>query len=274
MDNNITREDAERYCEFLEATLNGTINVDLNGHFYLPEYYRNMGFEKSIIRQMSAIMFPSGTTESKPSCLFECNCCNTPLIVQWDRENNFAKIKDPCPNPTGLYPFSFDIQIPSGKFVIANDLRSCFREETDQAFGFDVNRDIGSVYSSFFWAEKCNMGHVFVGNTCPSLYKDRKADSFSVKMFSKSKNSVYDICTDLWWYCLVDYETLRAGYEKYKNEKNHIRFMDHPDTYEKYLHQHKAKIVNVTPGTYRFTNYGINHNEYSKVQIVSKIQKI
>jgi len=110
----------------------------------------------------------------------------------------------------------------SGKIIMANDLRDYFNG--DDADDFDVNQTRGIIDCTDFYAKQ-GMLHGFVGNSCPTVYLSEKHGEILIGV-----ECVYDengewtdeadlpddtykeigyICTDLWWYSIVDLENFK-----------------------------------------------------------------
>jgi len=107
--------------------------------------------------------------------------------------------------------YTFELNVPSGKMVVANDLRHDWPVVGD----YDVNSNYGCRMTSEQYAERAGMAHAFVGNTCPGMNRlsltefiigvDEYAEDG--KPAGKLKGEeVAGICTDLWWYSIVDYD--------------------------------------------------------------------
>jgi hypothetical protein len=137
--------------------------------------------------------------------------------------------------------YSIDLSVPSGKLVFANDLRDLFEGEYEEedlrpssrGWGFDVCTELGcrQVFEAY---GRLGMAHGFVGNTCPGVYR-RNKDTLTISTKGSKKQHVGGICTDLWWYSIVDYDDYvrRVGASP-------------PKVWS-------ISVVNVEPGTYRVT---------------------
>jgi hypothetical protein len=115
-------------------------------------------------------------------------------------------------------PYSFEINIPSGRLVIANDLREFFPKlEKTQS----LNDNVGTRVRSLALAS-LNLAHGFVGNSCPGIFRitpglleigtDGHLDTEEVPHEGERLGYV---CTDLWWYSLADLAEVEArGYPR------------------------------------------------------------
>ena len=107
---------------------------------------------------------------------------------------------------------------------------------------FDVNKLEGCEQQSKVMAD-IGCAHASVGNTCPGVFRVGE-DSFVIagsaydpetdKLYEPSWEQVASVCTDLWWYSIVDGDEFkRRGCEG---------------------HYSDAQTVKVRPGVYRFTH--------------------
>jgi hypothetical protein len=157
----------------------------------------------------------------------------------------------PCKFPDGLPPNEWELNVPSGKLVVANDLRELFPLEDDD---FDVNTNIGCRQTASAYAA-IGMSHAFVGNTCPGVYQCKDgtfkiANEPSEDRWDEEKKEyvpiepkpefdgerVAGICTDLWWYSICDHDEFTRRCKRFKQQKRDFRI----------------EVVNVEPGVYRF----------------------
>ncbi len=161
---------------------------------------------------------------------------------------------DPCKFADGLPPTEWELNVPSGKLVIANDLRELFPLPEDE--DFDINTPLGCRQTALAYAAN-GLSHAYVGNTCPGVYSCGK-NTFKivnppsnekwngeeyVKVTPKPKfkgKRIAGICTDLWWYSICDYEEFRRRCRRFKHKVGDFN----------------TDVVNVKPGVYRF-----RHNE-------------
>ena len=180
--------------------------------------------------------------------------------IEFETNGLVIRAKKSCEYPNGI-PLVFELNIPSGVMIVANDLRPDFDFEGD----FNINTAMGRVKTTKAM-EAIGCAHAYVGNSCPSVYKTGK-DKFVIassgydeendKEIKIKGKCVANICTDLWWYSIVDSDEFKKrGCEgKYTADK-----------------------VNVKPGVYRFTHfYGTGQKfekENKKPTIYSEIERI
>ena len=165
----------------------------------------------------------------------------------------------PCKFPNGLPPTEWELNVPSGKLVVANDLRKLFPLPEDESF--DINTTMGCRQTALTYA-KNGMSHAFVGNSCPGVYKckdgsfkivnpprdevwdAKKNDYVAVKPKPKFEGErVAGICTDLWWYSMCDHDEYTRRLKHFKQKAKDFR----------------VEIIDLKPGVYRF-----RHNESAR----------
>lgn len=169
-------------------------------------------------------------------------------------ENDIFKVIDYEPFIT-----SFEC---SGKIIVENDLRQFFNDED-----FDVNSKKGIIQTMEHYAKQ-GMLHGFVGNSSPTLLfskKDKKIiigadyDEYESRETDGLPNDSYKelayVCTDLWWYSIVDVE--------------HFKKL-HPET-----DMSSFTIVDVPKGTWELRhNYGISSHSYPYATIEMQKRRI
>ena len=230
--------------------------IDFNGHFrngtdtaWMKEVW---GREKNLIKDLQAERKDTavGRTSGrliKMLLLGTSGCPYCHVEVQMEDDGDGYRIKEPCTDPEGATLVEFDLNIPSSKMVVANDLREWFPGEPS----FDINKTIGKREATL-WAAKRGLAYGFVGNSCPGVYRTRKGYLIAnppcteewngekyvpVKATPFRHRRVAGICTDLWWYSICDYDELQL-----RAKLLGVRLPD-----KKHLY-----IVPVRPGVYHF----------------------
>ncbi len=163
---------------------------------------------------------------------------------EFDTETNGQVVRltgEPCKFPDGLPLTEWELNVPSGKLVVANDLRRIFPLPEDE--DFDVNTTRGCRQTALAYAAN-GMAHAFVGNTCPGVYKlgdglfkianEPWEDAKPRPKFEGKR--VAGICTDLWWYSICDHAEFERRCKRFKQKAKD--FM--------------VDVVDVKPGVYRF----------------------
>lgn len=194
---------------------------------------------------------PSKFFALKHSCLFTCFDCGKEIELEFNGKE--FRCKNPCEYPDGLV-YEIELNVPSGKMVVANDLRNWWRV----VGSYNVNNHMGCCLTTKRYAE-AGMAHAFVGNTCPSVYRIRK-DKFVIGVNNGRKNpvkgarTVASVCTDLWWYSIVDYNDFVS------------RMKSEPGKY-------REDVVECKPGVYRFKHvYHLqDRNDYENPQVFTEI---
>ncbi len=163
-----------------------------------------------------------------------------------------------CSYPNGIGPIIFELNVPSGKMVVANDLRNLFPVLGNH----NIHQPQGILLTVQDHA-KIGVAHCHVGNTCPGMYKceNQKYPANTQFIIGNSgkgnKHPYFDpedqtdcvarISTDLWWYSICDADEFvkRTG-----------------ESLEKSLKDYDAEIVSCVPGVYRFEHvYHLLHKK-------------
>ena len=188
-----------------------------------------------------------------------CGYCG--VKVPWTTDGTRVYTDSVCAFPNGL-EYSFELNVPSGVMIVANDLRPAFEPEGD----FSINAPSENMKCTLAYAE-IGCAHAFVGNSCPAVYMQEDGTMLigspgytrggnEKKNDPRFANRVASICTDLWWYSIVDQDEftrrgLKLGYSG-------------------------AEPVTVKPGVYRFAHYffrrDFDHDAYDKPTVYSKIE--
>lgn len=163
---------------------------------------------------------------------FQCDECGEDVVLEFNGKK--LRCLNPCKYPKGIPPYDIELNVPSGKMVVANDLRKWWKVVGDYAINFKLNmKKTTEKYA------EVGMAHAFVSNTCPGVYKINNK-KFVIGCAAtntdtlKGGKRVGGICTDLWWYSIVDYDDFvnRLG----TPEKSGI----------------DVDVVECKPGVYRF----------------------
>jgi hypothetical protein len=197
-----------------------------------------------------------------------CSECGVKLSATFDGTViRITSGEGPCPVPDGMPEFSFEISIPSGKMVFANDLREFYPKVTYSS----VNASTGQRECSLAYAA-VNMGHGMVGNSCPSIYR-LAAGRFAIGTEGSEElpegadedaeppgiphegEEVGSICTDLWWYSIGDLEEIKA--KGYVPDNNFDKTFEVPPGRYKITHRWHTLDADVrtTPLTYALIEF-------------------
>ncbi|MGW1007446.1 hypothetical protein ACWDBD_44240 [Streptomyces sp. NPDC001118] len=205
--------------------------LNTNGHDLMP-------------RRADAVQVLTGTRSGEPIVIgarFSCASCDqTPTYVL---REGAVHVQDPCPYPMGITT-EITLDVPSGKLIVTDDLRDVY----------DVDFDAGANYGSALGKKQvieamaalgCAFGNV--NNTCPGLYR-QGANSYVIAAPVRDDNDVpslpdeaclAEISTELWAYSIADFDDWKA-----KGGHPGNRLLG------------KYTVVDVTPGTYKFTYHG------------------
>ncbi len=214
---------------------------------------KNLPTQKKMFELLSAM--DRGETVDDPLVIKNfihntCPVCGEDLTFTFDGREFKSKTK--CPFPNGMGEYSIDLPVPSGKLVVANDLRNLFKSEYEEielypwskGWGFDIMTLMG-CRRTFETYGKLGMAHGFISNTCPGMYRvDKNTLTLSMVKYDEESGNVIEsevpgekvggVCTDLWWYSIMDYD-------KYV-EKSGEELDRHCD------------IIDVKPGMYKITH--------------------
>lgn len=230
-----------------DANAKGQIKFDLNGHYRgkINEATRNieiMGLSTSCVLEdeefnnlLEATKSGKATKMIKiglSGLLIDCFDCG--VRTCWEFDGVTLRIVDECKYKDGIPCFVFELNVPSGTMVVANDLRDGFKVIGN----YDVNNVVGMEKTTMKYA-KVGMAHCFVGNTCPRMFKIGKQKIGSNFRIGQGRgNGVAGICTDLWWYSIVDLDSWVKTYERQPTQED-LRNMC---------------LVKCRPGVYKFTH--------------------
>lgn len=143
----------------------------------------------------------------------------------------------------------------NGKIVVENDLREFMPDNTED---FDINATKGIIQTMKHY-HKQGMLHGFVGNSCPGLYFSEKHGEILIgvdciydengnwtdedDLPDDSYKRITSVCTDLWWYSIIDLD-------KFKEINPNMKEKD-------------FEIVEIPAGTWKLTHkYGISEKGY------------
>ena len=240
----------------------GARKLDTRGHFH---GYRSDWFAESI---MEFFLMPSGQMKLAIEILknraegkndrrhavigsdtdrLVCNSCAQDVKIRVTKKK--LKATTECPHPNGYPAYSVRVNVPSGKLIFGNDFRDLVRI----AASYDVNRERGTHQTTQAYADH-GMIHVFVGNTCPGIYRvnDSRINIVSPEGASDAEGNdlptkkpkgevVGSICTDLWWYSAMDYDLFKKLAKERRGKE-----------WKKRISQWET-VVKVKPGCYEIT---------------------
>lgn len=149
---------------------------------------------------------------------YDCEYCNKSVYAQIDYINNkivmVEHLRDnKCPKPEqNQKNIKVKLQVPSKKIVILNSLKEFIKEERPNKYEVSVNSTLGVIQETQFY-ENMNIGLLYVSNTSPNIYRgDREiiiSNLNEENRLLKTYTKVGSICTDLWWYTVLDYNLFK-----------------------------------------------------------------
>lgn len=179
-----------------------------------------------------------------------CPCCGD---GDFETETNGKVVRimgDPCVYPKGLPLTEWELNVPSGKLVVANDLRDIFPVLEED---LDISSYSGCSQTALAYAA-IGLSHAFVGNSCPAVFdcgegvykisgggpdeevwNGEKWVEVDPKPVVEGKE-VARICTDLWWYSICDQAEFRRRCKRFKVKPKSL----------------DVETISVKPGVYRF----------------------
>ena len=202
--------------------------------------------------------------------LGSCSCCGKKDLRFETNAKELRIVGEPCKFPKGLPHTEWEINVPSGKLVIANDLRELFPIPSKE--DFDVNTSFGCRQTALAYAEN-GLGHAFIGNSSPGVYQcgdgtykianppsdqDWNGKAW-VKIKPKPKfdgKRVASICTDLWWFSICDYNEFKLRCKRFnlKPEQFGIEIVKVKSGVWRFRHDEGARNQE-TPGECVYTRF-------------------
>jgi hypothetical protein len=143
----------------------------------------------------------------------ECAMCGTSRY-EMEVTPAGARMPQPCPVPDGITT-SVTLAVPSGKIVVADDLRRVYSVNEDEMASYNSRLGQAQVTEAMA-AIGCAYGAV--GNTCPGLYRTGPGHYvIAIPAYDGDYSTTPDgwtylggIITDLWAYSIADYGDFTA----------------------------------------------------------------
>lgn len=148
-----------------------------------------------------------------------------------------------------------DINVPSGKLIMSDDLRAVEKYRVEMRESINYGR--GCDLYARDHAEQVNVAYASVGNTCPTItvnadgvikFVNPDYDDTDSAILEEGETNVGWICTDLWAVMAVDYQQWLDDGGKPVDEAN-----------AEYAVQ-SFTVLDVEPGKYRWTVYSHSDN--------------
>lgn len=193
-----------------------------------------------------------------PTYSFACRYCGASPEIKFDG-TALEFLGNACPYPNGLPRVEFELNVPSGRIVVTDDLRRWFPINGKEN---DVDTLLGRNAEVQCYSE-AGLAHGYVGNTCPGVYRNEQNENqYSIgsppldedKMDTNNWGSyVTGIGTTLWWYSIADYDTLQR----------HFAYYTPGEDFSAFVRSVNRSVVTVKPGVYRFRhNNEANNDQY------------
>lgn len=231
-------------------------DIDQKGH----QYTRHEQVDMSMLAPIARLM--EGKDEGR-RLIFEsmlpriagfhssCAMCDAWTSLIFDHEAKTITAKTECPFKDGITT-TFQVGIPSGVMVVANDLRDVFGVPREFGDGMaSYNSHMGQ--SEFMLGIATHFGFAYgpVGNTSPGLYRTATGyeianpayDEDTDEWLEEDNNPLLaQVITDLWAYCIADARAFQAAQSR-SIQAGHGPF------------QGQYTMVPVEPGTYEFVHH-------------------
>lgn len=219
------------------------------------------------------------------SCLLECTNCGQMFSYILDGDNLYESYKgrkinmaESCIDKdyTNYY---IDINIPTGEILCADSLpygHEVFKDIRNRDTRISVNSYKGCYDETMEYA-KLNALHMYVGNTCPSLYKsgntlvvgrptviETDEEEIEVSPLENSEEIGW-ICTDLWWASIIDFSIYKELLIKTFGEEEGLKKIEEITPLNK----------KIKPGVYRcyylYKDNSDEINEFIKIEWLKEI---
>lgn len=259
------REAWEKTRDLREKLKGGDIAIDWNGHMKggkgLSPHWNLEIWELN----------PDSTVETQ---WVDCYVCGERLFFMYDGDKTVTCTTE-CKHQSGLFPYSFEIDIPSGKFIADDDLRRCASKEINEKGNAANIVTEGGIIEYIKAYLEADIGIFFVGNTCPGVYRigenrflvgnlgtdedgeERTLTKADLEIIEHDIDGDTDkaasITTDLWWVSIMDYDKFLAS------------CAERGEDAEKTLSHWALNTVETAPGRYRITYNGRGDDTYPEI---------
>jgi hypothetical protein len=230
------------------------MNLDANGH---DLHHRSDAL---------GVLLKDGQVAHVLDAYNRCGVCNEAPVYEVSGVDSL-RVKDPCAYPDGIIT-TVELAVPSGRIVVTDDLRDVFGDYVCTA---SYNTTLGQHQAIVSTAAR-GYAQGWVGNSCPGLYRTGE-DAYMIASPDYDEDTdvrnppdserLATVRTGVWSYAVADYSLWR---EKGGKDPD-------PGT----TAWHNIDIVDVTPGTYRFTHLtGVRgFDQYADgVTVYARIERI
>ncbi|MFI5986825.1 hypothetical protein ACIBEA_38935 [Streptomyces sp. NPDC051555] len=199
--------------------------LEPNGHWFRSEA------RAEAVRIDGVLLLAGGT----PNCR-ACGVYPSARVV-----GGVAEVEEPCPDADGITT-TVTIEVPSGKLLVSDSLRSVFSIDHDAFTSLDSARGQAQVIEAmaalgcaFGPATNCDLGLFRTGPDTYIMARPEWDEDDTPSLADSSRMA--SVCTDLWAYSCADFEHWQA-------RGGDPADLDWSDT-----------VVDVAPGTYRFVQH-------------------
>lgn len=111
-----------------------------------------------------------------------------------------------------------NLEVPSKKLVFLNDPRKFIKIDREDKYKVSINSLLGCIKDTEMYADK-NIGYFYIGNCMPSILQKEGEIVFTNNYDSENEFEDLDnnieykdysfkgnVCADLWWYTVLDYD--------------------------------------------------------------------
>lgn len=218
--------------ELFERLRRGLVTFDWRGHHrgrvtspnvpeeYQWEFRRDYPYEENAVGKLSLVV----VREEITPCVrvpgqygLECPECGQKVPLTLSDDGLRFVADGPCPYPEGHPEYSVTVSFPTGVVLFGDELLEERPPELEE------HRGSGVVWqrTGMKGAAKIDFAHGYCGNTCPTVYRREDRKELLVAMsgwgedgellpFWDGYEDVGTICTDLWWWTVVDESIVRA----------------------------------------------------------------
>lgn len=282
------------YEELLYALNADLVKVESEGHYLGEMKWLAFQFEMSLATRKRYSNRPEELKEIFKAVTghTDCFCCGKPVFLKLvDDDTRIVLNRDehlkksvfyigPCLYPNALTEeWNVEINCPSGKFILFNDLR---RDLNGKHIFGDPKGSINTLYGikqySIEYARN-GLGLIFVRNTCPSVIQDSEKKLTIASYWDEDEEDETDgapkedqppkkeigrICTDLWWYSIVDKDLFES--------KLGMTIEQYQEAWKKKGRWPELVVANVTPGTYKVSSRHHLVDDDDKVKVFSTVE--
>lgn len=277
----------------------GEIKVSLEHSNYGKKVFEGEDIEKKFTYFLDLFMSSLFLSKKVVEPIFrgvgyECSECGETVLYEYNTETcellDYVRNKETNNLERGkcvsVGDYSFEVEIPTGVILCADRLPNSYNM-LQKLDGTDVtlNSALGVKLRTLSYSN-ANIFHVFVGNSCPDVYKLGDTlyigHSFNNECYPCScgkencdcayeefppingAKTIGGICTNLWWVSIVDISIYEQLLREYFSEEEALKYISELEPIE----------TKIRPGVYKCTYFKVNsYDDYhSPEHIISKLE--